>query len=51
MAGTCLVVKVGTSSILRGDTGRLALSTLASLVETLSTLRAKGCKVVLVSSG
>jgi len=47
----CVVVKVGTSSILRGDTGRLALSTLASLVETLSTLRASGCEVVLVSSG
>lgn len=33
-----IVVKVGTSSILRGDTGQLALSTLAALVETLTTM-------------
>mmetsp|Transcript_3601 Transcript_3601/g.11664 ORF Transcript_3601/g.11664 Transcript_3601/m.11664 type:complete len:411 (-) Transcript_3601:736-1968(-) len=50
--GRCtIVVKVGTSSILRGDSGTLALSTLACLVETLATLRARGHDVVLVSSG
>lgn len=46
-----VVVKVGTSSILRADSGMLALSTIASLVETLATMRAAGHRVVLVSSG
>jgi hypothetical protein len=51
VAPRTIVVKVGTSSILRGDTGTLALSTLASLVETLSTMVKNGDRVVLVSSG
>eukprot|EP00967_Tisochrysis_lutea_P041976 scaffold50508_cov30-Tisochrysis_lutea.AAC.1 len=46
-----IVVKVGTSSILRGESGTLALSTLASLVETLATMVQNGDRVVLVSSG
>eukprot|EP00965_Chrysotila_dentata_P085964 2836767-Pleurochrysis_carterae.AAC.1 len=46
-----IVVKVGTSSILRADTGDLALSTLASLVENLTALRRDGHNVILVSSG
>jgi len=46
-----VVVKVGTSSILRGESGHLALSTLAALVENLCSLRAAGHRVVLVSSG
>ena len=50
-SSSTIVVKVGTSSILRGDSGHLALSTLASLVETLTTLRQAGHRVVLVSSG
>lgn len=47
----CVVVKVGTSSILNAETGHLALSTLSSLVEVLSKMRADGKRVVLVSSG
>ena len=46
-----IVIKVGTSSILRAGTEHLALSTLASLVETICSLRALGHHVVLVSSG
>ncbi|MGF1498038.1 MAG: glutamate 5-kinase [Elainellaceae cyanobacterium] len=46
-----LVVKIGTSSLTQPDTGHLALSTIASLVETLSQLRQQGHAVVLVSSG
>ena len=46
-----VVVKVGTSSILRGDTGHMALSTLAALAETLVELTEQGHRVVLVSSG
>jgi glutamate 5-kinase len=45
-----IVVKIGTSSLTR-STGRIALSTIASLVETLSELRFQGHRVVLVSSG
>jgi glutamate 5-kinase len=46
-----LVVKIGTSSLTQPETGLLALSTIASLVETLSRLRRQGHRVVLVSSG
>lgn len=46
-----VVIKVGTSSILRAGTDHLALSTLASLVETICRMRADGLQVVLVSSG
>jgi glutamate 5-kinase len=46
-----LVVKIGTSSLTQPQTGNLALSTIASLVETLSYLRQQGYRVVLVSSG
>jgi glutamate 5-kinase len=46
-----LVVKIGTSSLTQPETGLLALSTIASLVETLSLLRRQGHQVVLVSSG
>ena len=46
-----LVVKIGTSSLTQPETGLLALSTIASLVETLSHLRRQGHRVVLVSSG
>jgi glutamate 5-kinase len=45
-----LVIKVGTSSLTRGD-GRLALSTIAALVETIINLRSQGNRIVLVSSG
>ena len=46
-----VVVKIGTSSLTQPETGQLALSTIAALVEVLSTLRQKGNQVVLVSSG
>lgn len=46
-----LVIKIGTSSLTRPETGSLALSTLASLVEVLSHLKRQGNSVVLVSSG
>ncbi len=46
-----IVVKIGTSSLTLTETGNLALSTIASLVETLTNLRQEGNKVILVSSG
>jgi glutamate 5-kinase len=46
-----LVVKIGTSSLTQPETGLLALSTIAGLVETLSGLQHQGHRVVLVSSG
>lgn len=46
-----LVIKIGTSSLTQPETGFLALSTIAALVEVLSTLRRRGHRVVLVSSG
>ncbi len=46
-----IVIKIGTSSLTQGQTGQLALSTIASLVETLSQLKQLGHRVVLVSSG
>ncbi len=45
-----LVIKVGTSSLTRGD-GRLALAAIAALIETIVDLRAQGYQIVLVSSG
>jgi glutamate 5-kinase len=46
-----VVVKIGTSSLTQPETGQLALSTIATLVEVLSDLRRQGNRVVLVSSG
>ncbi|MBP0012506.1 MAG: glutamate 5-kinase [Roseofilum sp. SBFL] len=46
-----LVIKIGTSSLTDPETGNLALSTLALLVEVLSQLRHQGHRVILVSSG
>jgi len=46
-----LVVKIGTSSLTKPETGQLALSTIATLVETLTNLRRTGHQVILVSSG
>jgi glutamate 5-kinase len=46
-----LVIKIGTSSLTDPETGHLALSTLALLVEVLSKLRRQGHRVILVSSG
>jgi glutamate 5-kinase len=46
-----LVVKIGTTSLSDSQSGQVALSTIASLVETLVRLRQGGHRVVLVSSG
>ncbi|MBR8836239.1 MAG: glutamate 5-kinase [Stigonema ocellatum SAG 48.90 = DSM 106950] len=46
-----IVVKIGTSSLTQPETGLLALSTIATLAETLSHLRCLGHGVILVSSG
>ncbi|MBW4646773.1 MAG: glutamate 5-kinase [Goleter apudmare HA4340-LM2] len=46
-----IVVKIGTSSLTQPETGKLALSTIANLAETLADLRHKGHRVILVSSG
>jgi len=46
-----LVIKIGTSSLTDPETGNLALSTLALLVEVLSQLRHQGHRVILVTSG
>ena len=46
-----IVVKVGTSSLTQPETGQLALSTIAKLVETLTQLRSSGHRIVLVTSG
>jgi glutamate 5-kinase len=48
---TIVVIKVGTSSILRADGRHLALSTLSALVESICAMRANGLGVILVSSG
>ncbi|TAF06446.1 MAG: glutamate 5-kinase [Nostocales cyanobacterium] len=46
-----IVVKIGTSSLTQPETGQLALSTIATLTETLCNLRHQGHSVILVSSG
>ncbi|MEA5566524.1 glutamate 5-kinase [Anabaena sp. UHCC 0399] len=46
-----IVVKIGTSSLTQPQTGQLALSTIATLAETLTYLRQQGHRVILVSSG
>ncbi|MGF1673772.1 MAG: glutamate 5-kinase [Rivularia sp. (in: cyanobacteria)] len=46
-----IVIKIGTSSLTRPETGHLALSTIASLAETLCNLRRNDYNVILVSSG
>ena len=45
-----IVVKIGTSSLTQAN-GQIAIATIASLVETLTTLRQRGHRIVLVSSG
>jgi len=46
-----IVIKIGTSSLTNTETGNLALSTIASIVEVLTQLRQNHHQVVLVSSG
>jgi glutamate 5-kinase len=51
MTNQTIVIKIGTSSLTQPATGNLALSTIASLVETIISLKQQGYRVVLVSSG
>jgi glutamate 5-kinase len=46
-----IVIKIGTSSLTQPETGQLALSTIATLTETLCDLTREGHRVILVSSG
>ena len=46
-----IVVKIGTSSLTQPETGQLALSTIASVAETLCQLQQENYGVILVSSG
>lgn len=46
-----LVIKIGTSSLTKPDTGDLHISAIARLVEVITQLRREGYLVVLVSSG
>ena len=50
MPSQTIVIKIGTSSLTQA-TGKIAIATIASLVETLCCLRASGHRIVLVSSG
>jgi glutamate 5-kinase len=44
-----VVIKVGTSSLIRAEQGSLNLSSLASIVETARDLKALGFNVIIVS--
>ena len=46
-----IVIKIGTSSLTRPETGNLALSTISTLIETIVELKANNNQVILVSSG
>ena len=46
-----IVIKIGTSSLTRPETGNLALSTISTLIETIVELRLQNHQVILVSSG
>lgn len=50
-SGPLIVLKVGTSTLTNSRTGKLSVSNIGALVETVCDLMDKGCKVVLVSSG
>jgi glutamate 5-kinase len=45
-----IVIKIGTSSLTRPD-GKLALATIATLIETIADLKHQGYSIILVSSG
>ncbi len=46
-----IVIKIGTSSLLNGETGCLSLGTVSHVVETVVELKRSGRNVVLVTSG
>ena len=45
-----IVIKVGSNALTRPD-GRLDVTRMSALVDQIAWLRAKGCEVILVSSG
>jgi glutamate 5-kinase len=49
MKGSRVVIKIGTNSLVKGD--RLAVGTMANLVEACVALQERGCEVVVVCSG
>ncbi|MDR2530597.1 MAG: glutamate 5-kinase, partial [Oscillospiraceae bacterium] len=51
MAKQLVVVKVGTTTIMREDTFSVNLRILDKLARVLSDVRGSGCDVILVSSG
>ncbi len=51
MPSPTLVIKIGTSSLTKPDSGDLHISAIAALVEAIVQLRRLGYQVVLVSSG
>jgi len=51
MASKLVVVKVGTSSLIRPETQAINLSTLARLCETVALMHTKGHRVIIVTSG
>ncbi|KAL7067718.1 glutamate 5-kinase family protein [Cryptosporidium serpentis] len=50
-SGPLIVLKVGTSTLTNNRTGKLSVSNIGALVDTVCDLMDKGCRVVLVSSG
>ncbi|KAK9786300.1 hypothetical protein WJX73_008025 [Symbiochloris irregularis] len=51
LSSNTVVIKIGTSSLVRADSNTLSLSNLAGICEMVHALRSDGYKVVLVSSG
>jgi len=51
MASKLVVVKVGTSSLIRPETQAINLSTLARLCETVALMHTNGHRVIIVTSG
>ncbi len=47
----CVIIKVGSSLLVDPQNGQLRLQWMAALAEDITDLRARGCQVVLVSSG
>ncbi|PHR52497.1 MAG: glutamate 5-kinase [Robiginitomaculum sp.] len=50
-AAKCVIIKVGSSLLVDPQNGQLRLSWMAALATDIADLRARGCQVVLVSSG
>ncbi|SVB82496.1 uncharacterized protein METZ01_LOCUS235350, partial [marine metagenome] len=46
-----VVIKVGSSLLIEGSKGEVRRKWLESLADDIASLRAKGCEIILVSSG